>query len=150
MCVIYYGVFMKNNDLFYLQLAYKRSQIAFLNNNVPVGCVITDKNGMLISSSNINSKSSDNINHAEMLSLFKYNNIKNKVHNAGIYISLIPCPMCSGAIYINNIKKCVYGADSNDNFYNEVFHMNMRRRYVKSYLKERCSKIVKLFFLVRR
>ena len=141
---------MKNNNVFYLQLAYKRAQIAFLNNNVPVGCVITDKNSFLISKYNINSKNNDNINHAEMRSIFEYNQMNKKNNSTNIYVSLIPCPMCSGAIYVNNIKNCYYGTNSNISFYNDIFYRIMKNSNTSTFLKKRCSQILKLFFLVRR
>ena len=93
---------MKNNDVFYLQSAYKESLIAFLNNNVPVGSVVTDKKSVLIKEKNKKSKEKNEFYHAEVECLKKIE--KNKLNSLFLYTTLIPCPMCSGTIFMYNLK----------------------------------------------
>ena len=141
---------MNQNNVYYMQLAYKKAQIAFLNNNVPVGCVITNKKNTLISSNNTNSKNKLVFEHAEINGLLKLVDMSENFNNYYIYTTLIPCPMCAGAIYINGIKKHFYGTKNNDNKLNEYYFSLFSKNNSFSYLSDRCSKILSLFFIVRR
>ena len=141
---------MMINNVFFMQLAYKRAQISFLNNDVPVGCVITNKKNDTYYGNNIDSCNKTILGHAEMYTLSK---IDNSIINLNDYIAittLVPCPMCTGALYIKNIKRCVYGTLSNNQLHNKNFYMLFGKNKVESYLKKRCSKILNSFFKTKR
>ena len=139
---------MKNNDVFYLQSAYKESLIAFLNNNVPVGCVITDKKSVLIKEKNKKSKEKNKFYHAEVECLKKIE--KNKLNSLFLYTTLIPCPMCSGTIFMYNLKKIYIGTRNNVVLYNEICEKLLKNRIKKYFLSKKCSKILNSFFFIRR
>ena len=110
-------------DSTFFDVAFKEANIAYDNNEVPIGAVIV-KNGKIIAKSH-NNKESDNccISHAEInaiqIASKKLNNWR--LDDCDIYITLDPCPMCASAIKQARIKN-VYSALSNSdrNNYNII------------------------------
>ncbi len=80
---------------------------------VPVGCVITDKKGNIIGRGrNRREKNHDATAHAELEA------IREACANLGdwrldgctLFVTLEPCPMCTGAIINSRIPRIVFGA----------------------------------------
>lgn len=141
---------MKNNDIYYLQLAYKTAQLAFLNNDVPVGAVLTNKKNNIFINRNTNSKNKSIFEHAELKCLKKIENMGRSTCDYTLYSTLLPCPMCSGAIYMFNIRKIFIGSISNLNTINEYSSYLLEKRIKNYYLARRCSRLLRSFFLIRR
>ena len=135
---------MIENNLFYMQKAYKSSMIAFLNNCVPIGCVVTDKNNNEFVEKNLNHKNT-NGKHAEMLCVDRLSFIVDK-SNFFVYTTMVPCPMCSGYLYMKGIGNIYIGTDSKNKIYNENFELLLHKKYKHNYLKNKCSYIVSCFF----
>ena len=135
---------MKENNLFYMQKAYKESLIAFLNNSVPVGSVFTNKKNFESCAHNIGNKYSKG-QHAEIVCI---DNLSFKKNSGEFYLytTLIPCPMCSGYIYMKDIDNIYIGTNSNNDLYNKNFNLLLRNRCKNYYIKNKCSHVVSLFF----
>lgn len=141
---------MKNNNIYYLQLAYKTAQLAFLNNDVPVGAVLTDKKNDTIIKRNTNSKKRNIFEHAEFKCLKEVENIGRSIHNYILYSTLMPCPMCSGTVYMYNIKKIFIGSASNLHTINGYGNFLLKNRIKNYYLSNKCSNLLRSFFFIRR
>lgn len=133
---------MKENNVYYMQLAYKKAQLAYLNNSIPVGCVITNKNDVLVFKYNSGSKY-NNQKHAEMECITSLNNNINK-NEILLFSSMTPCPMCSGYLYMHNIRNIYVGTDSNNDLYNKNFDL-LYNKYNK-YIPKKCSYIIGTYF----
>lgn len=100
-------------DLDYIELAYKEAQLAFKENETPIGAVlIDDDNNLIASAHNASLKDTDPTEHAEMLALkegFKKKKTKN-LSSCRIYITLEPCLMCLGALINSHIKSIYFAA----------------------------------------
>jgi len=101
-------------QLFY-NLAYNLAEIAFSNDEVPVGAVIiNDQTQELVSSSynqmRINKSSLD---HAEILALqIAMKRVNNeRLTGCSIITTLEPCPMCAQAISFARLSNVVFSAD---------------------------------------
>ncbi len=80
---------------------------------VPVGCVITDREGNIIASGrNRREEDTDACAHAELLAIRQACKHMNdwRLEGCTLYVTLEPCPMCAGAIINSRIPTIVYGA----------------------------------------
>lgn len=123
-------------------------------NEVPVGAVIV-KNGEIIARGrNMREKKQNSLSHAEIEAI---NNACKKLNNwhlddCEIYVTLEPCPMCTGAIINARIKTVIFGAydfkagcmDSVINLCNYPF--NHKPEIYGGICEEECTKILQNFF----
>lgn len=80
---------------------------------VPVGCIITDRNGKVIASGrNRREEDADACAHAELLAIREACRQQGdwRLEGCTLYVTLEPCPMCAGAIINSRIPTIVYGA----------------------------------------
>ncbi len=91
-----------------IELAFE----AFADGEVPVGAVIV-KNGEIIAEGrNMREKKQNALSHAEIEAI---NNACKKIGSwrldgCEMYVTLEPCPMCTGAIINARIKTLIFGA----------------------------------------
>ena len=135
---------MKENNVYYMQKAYRRSMISYLNSDVPIGCIITDKKNVVYETNNVEKKYNGG-KHAEILCVDKLS-FDVDYKKMSLYTTLIPCPMCSGYIYMKGIGKIYIGTINNNSIYNENFKLLLENRYQGTYLKNKCSYLLSSFF----
>ena len=145
-----------SND--YIKAAFEEAQIAFENNEVPVGAVIV-KNGRIISKAhNMNNSTKIITDHAEILAIkdacLKIGDWR--LNDCEMYVTLEPCPMCAGAIIQSRMKKVYIGTHSNivsnekiieSIFNNNEYYHNVEFEYLND---DDCSNILSEFFLNKR
>jgi tRNA(adenine34) deaminase len=93
--------------------ALAEAKKAAAENGVPVGCVITDGSGNIISRArNLPGKSLLVHGHAEILAINEAAEKRGSLNlsDCTLYVTLEPCPMCLGAIESAGIKSVFYGA----------------------------------------
>lgn len=81
---------------------------------VPVGAIIINENNQLIAATqNRKERDFDPTAHAEILALREAGKILKNWHlnDCTLYVTLEPCPMCTGAILQARLGLLVYGAD---------------------------------------
>ena len=97
----------------YMDLAINES--AGCGDDVPVGCVIVDNAGNVISRGR-NTRERDNCltGHAEINALLAAANLTGsyKLSGCTLFVTLEPCPMCAGAINDANIDTVIFGAEN--------------------------------------
>lgn len=97
----------------YMSSALELAREAAEHGEVPVGCVITDSGGQIIGRGrNRREESGDATAHAEIeairaacASLGGW-----RLDGCTMYVTLEPCPMCTGAIILSRIPTLVFGA----------------------------------------
>ena len=102
-------------DIFFLEKAVECAHKAYEQNEVPVGAVIVDAAGDIIAASwNQVEQKQNQAEHAELIVLQQAAQQKGawRLEDCTLYVSLEPCLMCLGAIYLFRIKRLVYGAES--------------------------------------
>lgn len=93
-----------------LREAFQLALTASEAGEVPVGCVITQKNEIIARGRNRVKELKDASAHAEMLALREAFTLLNSERLTGcdIYTTLEPCTMCSGALIAARVRRVVY------------------------------------------
>ena len=97
----------------YMALALALAKEAADAGEVPVGCVIADGEGRVIGRGrNRREESGDATAHAEVEAIRQACAALGnwRLENCSIYVTLEPCPMCTGAIINSRIPTVVFGA----------------------------------------
>ena len=100
-------------DLHFMRLALAEADAATLHGDVPIGCVITDAAGAVLSQDhNRREQLGDPTAHAEVLCLRQAATKTGhwRLEGATVYATLEPCPMCAGALVGARVARLVYGA----------------------------------------
>ena len=96
----------------FMREALKEAQIAFEEDEVPVGAVIVKNGEILAKAHNLREKLNDPTAHAELivirLASAKLNSWR--LLDTTVYVTVEPCPMCAGAIVLARVKRLVFGA----------------------------------------
>jgi tRNA(adenine34) deaminase len=148
---------MNNNDFFfffYMQQALIEAQTALKRNEVPVGVVIVCNNKIIAKAHNMTEKLNDVTAHAEILAITsatatlggKY------LNNCTIYVTLEPCIMCAGALGLAQVERLVYGAKDVKRGYSKYkpSSLHPKTKVVSGILSEKCSELIKKFFIKKR
>ncbi|WGH26438.1 MAG: nucleoside deaminase [Candidatus Bostrichicola ureolyticus] len=85
---------------------------AFHKNEVPIGAIITHNNIIIAKSHNLIETLNNVTAHAEMQVIKIASNKLGIKYLKGctLYVTLEPCIMCSGALYLSQISRIVFGA----------------------------------------
>ena len=97
----------------FMQYAIELAREADQAGEVPVGCVITDAEGRIIGRGrNRREADHDATAHAEIEAIRQACRYLDdwRLEGCSIYVTLEPCPMCTGAIINSRIPKVVFGA----------------------------------------
>jgi tRNA(adenine34) deaminase len=149
---------MSDLDNFMLQ-ALKMADMAFKNNEVPVGAIIA-KNGKVIGQGyNQVIKNKSVSSHAEIIAI---NDASQTIQNyrlidCDIYVTLEPCHMCAKAIVDARIKNLYYGAPepktgavrSVDQFFDKGY-LNHKVSYSGDHFSEQSANLLQKFFHLKR
>jgi len=97
----------------YMRLALELAKEAFDAGEIPVGCVITDKDGNILGTgANTRERTRSALGHAELNAITEACRTLGdwRLDGCTIYVTLEPCPMCTGAIINARIPCVVFGA----------------------------------------
>ena len=132
---------------------------SFLSNEVPVGCVIADAEGKIIGRGrNRREELKSALSHAELHAIREACKSMSdwRLEGCSIYITLEPCPMCTGAIINARIPVVVFGArEENFGSCGSVIDLFSERyghrpRVYSGILADECADLMKRFFAEKR
>ena len=142
-----------------MSLALALAKEAADNGEVPVGCVIVDGDGNIIGRGrNRRIEKNDATAHAEMEAIRDASAVKGdwRLDDCTMYVTLEPCPMCTGAIIMSRIPTLVFGArEALTGSVGSVIDL-FAEKYGHSpavytgILAEECSQLLKDFFKGKR
>lgn len=98
-----------------MQKALMQAKVALRNEEVPVGAVVVDRQGKIVSRAcNRMEASGCQTGHAEVRAIeAAARKLKNwRLEGCTIYVTLEPCLMCFGLISLSRMSHLIYGATS--------------------------------------
>jgi tRNA(adenine34) deaminase len=143
----------------WMEGALREAEQAFRRKEVPIGALIVLEGKIIGRGYNQIETLRDPTAHAEMIAITAAaTHLEGRrLEGCTLYATLEPCPMCAGAIVLARIPRVVYGAwdpkaGSCGTLYNIIQdeRLNHRAELVKGVLEERCSGLLKEFFLQLR
>ena len=139
--------------------ALNQAQNAALNDEVPVGCIISLSDEIISVGSNKCISKNSPLRHAEIEAIDSACDVLGnyRLPDTSIYVTLEPCHMCCMAIVNARIKNLYFGAKepktgavvSVDNFLDKDF-LNHKVSYSGGHMERESSKLLKDFFAIKR
>ena len=141
-------------DEYFMRKAYEEAQIAFEEDEVPVGAVIVCNDAIIAKSHNQVERLKDTTAHAEIVAITAASNYLGSkfLEECTMFVTLEPCVMCAGAIKWSRIGRLVYAASDDKagfmRYGKEVLHPDTKLEFGVMY--DECSQILKDFFKAKR
>ena len=143
----------------YMRLALREAQVAFDEDEVPVGAVIVYKNQIIAKAHNQIKTLKDPTAHAEMIAITQGANfLKNeRLNECSLYVTIEPCSMCAGAMVLARIKSLYYATeDAKAGACGSVLdvvrnkNLNHRIELTPGILRDESRTLIKQFFAKKR
>lgn len=138
----------------YMALALELAAQAAAEGEVPVGCVIVDGDRVVGRGRNRREQAKNALSHAELEAIDEACRTLGgwRLWRCTMYVTLEPCPMCTGAIINSRIAHLVYGASdqkagscgSLTNLFDLPY--NHSPQVTRGIMERECSEILRKFF----
>ena len=147
-------------DIYYMNMAIAEAEAAVQKGELPVGAVVVKDGKVVAAGHNLTEAGGCALRHAEMeaMSAACEKLGAKTLDGCTLYVTLEPCPMCAGGIFLARPERVVFGAadveygafgGKFDLF--ELYGLQGRRPAVTGgVLAERCSALVREFFEKKR
>ena len=143
------------NDEYFMTEALKEAQKAFDIDEVPIGAVIEHKGEIIGRGYNRRNTEKNPLMHAEIIAINEAAKVIGdwRIEDCTMYVTVEPCPMCSGAIVQARIPKVVFGthnakAGCGGSIINllQMEKLNHRCEVVSGIMENECRDMMKIFF----
>lgn len=142
------------DDNFYMKKALEEAQLAFNEDEIPVGAVVVCGDRIIARAHNLTETLTDVTAHAEMQAITAAANALGGkyLNECTLYVTMEPCVMCAGAIGWSQMKRLVFGATDEKRGYRrfapEALHP--RTEVVSGVMAEEAADLLKTFFKNKR
>ncbi|MFL3000887.1 MAG: nucleoside deaminase [Cytophagales bacterium] len=137
-----------------MKMALREAKIAYNEEEIPIGAVIVHENTIISKGHNQCQKLNDSTAHAEMIAITSaQNKIGSKyLNDCELYITLEPCMMCSGAIYLSKLSKVIYALDDKEKGYIRKSKEKINKKLLieSNVFEDESKKLLESFFFKLR
>ena len=138
----------------FMRIAIEQAKLAYSIGEVPVGAVITKGDEIISTAFNRRETGKNALYHAELDAIDKACEILGgwRLWQCELFVTLEPCPMCTGAVINARIPKVIFGvydkkAGSCGSIVNLFdFPYNHKSELVGGILENECSQMLSEFF----
>lgn len=138
----------------FMRAALEEAEKAKNEKEVPVGAVIVHEGKIISTGRNRREILKNSVSHAEIEAIHRACKKLGRWRLSGcdLYVTLEPCPMCTGAIINSRISNLIYGTnDPKAGSCGSVINLfdlpyNHKPQVTSGILKEECSEILSSFF----
>ena len=143
----------------FMSEAIKEAKKAQQINEVPIGAIVVLNNQIIGRGYNRRETDQQAFAHAEMMAIQNANQFLGnwRLEDCQLFVTLEPCPMCSGAIILSRIKEVYYGAtDLKAGTAGTLMNLLGDKRFnhqsyvERGILEKECAKLLKDFFILLR
>lgn len=149
------------DDKKYMQLALCEARKAGELGEIPIGAVLVDNASgeIIVAAHNMRETWQDATAHAEVIVIRQAcEKLKRwRLSGCTLYVTVEPCPMCSGAIVNSRVDRVVYGcpdvkAGGAESIFNIISNPNLNHcaEVISGVCEEECAQVMKDFFKRRR
>jgi len=135
----------------FVKKIYDLAKRSYNIDEIPVGAIVVRNNEII--GMGINSRECENsvIGHAEINAIQAACEVVGdwRLDDCEMYVTLLPCMMCSGAIFESRIKKVYYLCDRTNVCFDAAKYINVEK-IVDKELEEKYLKMLQLFFENKR
>jgi tRNA(adenine34) deaminase len=152
--------FTVSDHLWFMTMALEQADLAYKNQEVPVGAVLVSPEGEVLSKTfNLKESHFNPAGHAEILAITDgARKLQNwRLIDCVLYVTLEPCPMCLMSMVQARIKQCVFGTyDAKGGALSLGYHLHQDKRLNHQFsviggIKHfECSRVLSQFFKERR
>ncbi|MEC7986023.1 MAG: tRNA adenosine(34) deaminase TadA [Myxococcota bacterium] len=144
-----------NTDEPFMRQAIELAQAAAEMGEVPVAALVVKDGEVIAQAHNRREVDQDPCAHAELLAIRKAADVLGswRLEGCTIYVTLEPCPMCAGAMWLSRIEACVFGCfDPKAGFMGSVADINQFEKLNHHFpvrggvLEEECATLLRTFF----
>ncbi len=148
-----------SGDLEFVGLALEQARLAYKEDEVPIGCVITKEGEVIASAYNLVETNKSSTHHAEILAIKKASEVIGdwRLTDCSIFVTLEPCPMCAGAIRLARLERVAFGAyDKRNGAFGSKYDLSKgtelgpKLEVIGGVLEAECREILQKFFKEKR
>ncbi len=143
----------------YMQEALAEAREAAAIGEIPIGAVIVQNGEIIARAHNMRETWQDGTAHAEVIAIREACKKLGRWRLTGcsLYVTVEPCPMCSGAIVNSRVDTVVYGcpdikAGGAESIFNIITNPNLNHvaTVISGICEMECAQVMKDFFKMRR
>lgn len=147
---------MKNTHEHYMNICLNLAKKAFAKGEIPIGAIVVRNDEVIAKAYNKRNSSKNAIHHAEVMAIEKACKVVGdwRLEGCCMYVTLLPCPMCAGAIVNARIEKVFYGAENeNKSLFENILSqsaLNHKTAFEGGVLSAECALLLQNFFALKR
>ena len=142
------------SDEHYMRQALRQAELAFEEDEVPIGAIVVAHNRVIGKGYNQVEKLNDATAHAEMIAATAASQYLGHKYLDGctLYVTIEPCAMCAGALRWLQFDRVVYGASEPKVGYTRYSEdiIHPKTEVLGGLMAEECAQIMKNFFKKKR